>query len=302
LKNVIYIALVLMVIAAVGILSQAATNTAPEMLVQSDWLAAHLNDPGLVILHVGADRTAYDGGHITGAQFVAWSDITIQRNGVPNQLPPPDVLKTVLERVGVGDQSHVIIYGDTPLLSAHLYFALDYLGHDRHSMLDGSLEKWRAEKRTLSTVKPPAATARLTVTPHPELLVDMAAVQKIAAEKKMPVIDGRAPEQYSGVKPGEGISRGGHIPGAKNVFWMQALVSKDNPVFKPVGDIRAMYEAAGAKPGGDVLVYCRTGPIATNEYFTLKLAGFRPVLYNGSFMEWSNAAGTAVETGSGGLP
>ena len=298
-KRIIHIAIVLCVFLSIGV-SQAKTDSAAEMLVQTDWLAAHRNDPGMVVLHVGVDRTAYDSGHISGARFVSWSDITVTRNGVPNQLPAADTLKPALERVGVSDQSHVVVYGDTPLLSAYTYFALDYLGHADHAILDGGLEKWKAEERPISTARPVVTTAKLTAKPHPELLVDLAAVKKMVAEKTVPLIDGRPPEQYSGVTPGDGIKRGGHIPGAQNVFWMQTLVGKANPVLKPVADIRALYEAAGAKLGEEVLVYCRTGPIATHEYFTLKLAGFRPILYNGSFMEWSNATGTAVETGTGG--
>ena len=298
-RHIIHIAIVLCVFLSIGV-SQGKTDSAAEMLVETDWLAAHLNDPGLVVLHVGVDRTAYDGGHISGARFVAWSDITVTSNGVPNQLPAADVLKTAFERVGVGDQSRVIVYGDTPLLASHTYFALDYLGHASRAILDGGREKWKSEKRLVSKDRPEAKAAALTVRPHPELLVDLAAVQKMAAEKKIPLIDGRPPEQYSGVNAGDGVKRGGHIPGAKNVWWIQTLVSKDNPVLKPVADIRSLYQAAGAKLGEEVLVYCRTGPIATHEYFTLKLAGFRPILYNGSFMEWSNATGTAVETGAGG--
>jgi len=299
LKRIIHVAIVLCVFWSIGV-SQAKTDAAAEMLVQTDWLAVHLNDPVLVVLHVGVDRTAYDNGHIGGARFVSWSDIAVSRNNVPNQLPAVDVLKTAFERVGVGDQSRVIVYGDTPLLAGHAYFALDYLGHASHAILDGGLDKWKSEKRLVSKDRPEVKAAALKVKPHPELLVDLAAVQKMAAEKKIPLIDGRPPEQYSGVNAGDGVKRGGHIPGAKNVWWIQTLVSKDNPVLKPVADIRALYQAAGAKLGEEVLVYCRTGPIATHEYFTLKLAGFRPILYNGSFMEWSNATGTAVETGAGG--
>jgi len=299
LKHIIHIAIVLGVFLGIGV-SQAKADSTAEMLVQTDWVAAHLNDPGLVVLHVGVDRAAYDGGHISGARFVPWSDITVTRNNVPNQLPAVDVLKTAFELLGVGDQSRVVVYGDTPLLAAHTYFALDYLGHASQALLDGGLEKWKAEKRLVSKVQPEAKAGVLTVKAHPELLVDMAGVQKMVAEKKVPLIDGRPPEQYSGVNSGGGIKRGGHIPGAKNVWWIETLVSKDNPVLKPVADIRALYQAAGAKLGEEVLVYCRTGPIAMHEYFTLKLAGFHPLLYNGSFMEWSNATGTAVETGTGG--
>jgi thiosulfate/3-mercaptopyruvate sulfurtransferase len=293
--------LTIVIISFVFMLGSAIAQTQPaaDMLFQTDWLATHLNDADLVLLHIGAGRSSYDAAHITGARFVAWSDVTTTRNGVPNQMPAVADLQSVLERVGVSDASRVVIYGDTPLLAAHVYFALDYLGHANHALLNGGLEKWKAEQRATSTAAPEIKAAKLTANPHPELMLDMAAVQKIVAEKKVPLIDGRPPEQYAGTNAGDGIKRGGHIPGAKNVFWMKTLVSKENPVLKPVADIRALYEAAGAKPGETVAVYCRTGPIATQEYFTLKLAGFKPAVYGGSFMEWSNAAAApSVEPGS----
>ena len=277
---------------------QASSHETHKMLVTTDWLSEHLSHADLVLLHVGADRTNYDAGHIPGARFVNWQSVTAIRNGVPNQMPAAAELKAAFEKVGVGDGSHVIIYGDTPLLAAEVYFELDYLGHGSHAaLLDGLLEKWKAEKRPLSKDAPQIKPATLTATAHPELLLDMAAVEKMAAEKKVVILDGRAPDQYTGKTPGDGIKRGGHIPGAKNVFWMQTLVSKENPILKPVEDIRALYQAAGLKPGDPVVVYCRTGPIATHEYFTLKLAGFRPQVYMGSFMEWSNAGTTRVESG-----
>jgi thiosulfate/3-mercaptopyruvate sulfurtransferase len=226
------------------------------------------------------------------------SDVTVTRNGVPNQVPALGDLKKALEKVGVGDESFVVAYGDGPLLATHVYFELDYIGHGRHAILDGGLEKWKTEKRAVSAVAAEVKPATLTVKLHPELLLDLATVQKIVADKKALVIDGRPADQFSGAVPGDGIKRGGHIPGAKNVIWTQTMAS---PVLKPAADIRALYEAAGAKTGKDVVAYCRTGLIAKHEYFTLKLAGFSPLVYDGSFMEWSNASETKVETGTGGF-
>jgi thiosulfate/3-mercaptopyruvate sulfurtransferase len=294
----IYITCVLFIAFLLGA-SHAAAQQENGMLVTTNWLSAHLNDPSVVVLHVGLEQSAYDAGHVPGARFLAFGNVITTRNGVPNQLPAANDLKAAFERLGVGDTSHVVIYGDTPLIVSDVYFALDYLGHgDRASILDGGLYKWKAEKRPASKVQPQVKAATLTVTAHPELLVDMPAVQKLVAGKKIVLIDGRAPDQFSGANPGDGIKRGGHIPGAKNVFWMQTVTSKEDPTLKPVEQIRALYEAAGLKPGEAVVVYCRTGPIATHEYFTLKLTGFHPQVYNGSFMEWSNAGTTPVETGT----
>jgi thiosulfate/3-mercaptopyruvate sulfurtransferase len=301
LKRSLYIAIVLSLFVTVTLGAAHASAPSTDMAVSTDWLASHGKDASEVVLHVGVDRKAYDAGHIPGARFLAMSEVTVTRNGVPNQVPAAGDLKKALEKVGVGDGSFVVAYGDGPLLATHIYFLLDYIGHDRHAILDGGLEKWKTEKRSVSAVAAEAKPATLTVKLHPELLLDLATVQKIVADKKTLVMDGRPADQFSGAVPGEGIKRGGHIPSAKNMFWMQALVSTANPVLKPAADIRALYEAAGVKTGKDVVAYCRTGLIAKHEYFTLKLARFRPLVYDGSFMEWSNASGTQVETGAGGF-
>jgi thiosulfate/3-mercaptopyruvate sulfurtransferase len=254
----------------------------PTMLVQTSWLAAHLNDKNLVILHVGTDRAAYEARHIPGARFLALSEIAVNRNGVPNELPPAATLKTVFERLGVSDQSRVVLYGERlGILAARAYFTLDYLGHGANAaLLDGGLEKWSAEQRPISNAPAMApAPGLLSVRLRPELLVDLAAVKKIAAEKTLPLIDARPAADFSA----------GHIPGAKDVFWMDNLVSQSDPALKPLQDIAARYRSAGLRPGSKVVVYCHTGMQAAQDYFTLKLAGFRPVLYDGSFIEWSHA-------------
>lgn len=279
------------------ILALAAMASTPQkqatlpMLVQTDWLAAHLKDRTLVILHVGNDRAAYDQQHIPGARFLSLSEIAVVRNGIPNELPSLQELKAVFERLGVGDNSQVVLYGDMAGLHAsRAYFTLDYLGHRNHSVLDGGLERWRSENRPVSNVSLPVTRATLTAKAHPELIADLAAVKQIVAEKRVPLLDARSAKDYAG----SSSARGGHIPGAKNVYWGENIVSPQMPRLKPASDIRARYEAAGLKPGSKVVVYCQTGMQASHAYFTLKLTGFKPVLYDASLIEWSNAPGTAL--------
>ncbi len=136
----------------------------------------------------------------------------------------------------------------------------------------------------------------MTVKVRPELVVGLPAMKQIVDGKKTTLIDARPPNEYSGAATGGGVPRAGHIPGAKNVFWVDNLKSKDNPVLKPAPEMRAKYAAAGVVRGKNVVVYCRSGIQASHDYFTLKLLGFSPVLYEGSFLEWSNAPGTRVET------
>jgi thiosulfate/3-mercaptopyruvate sulfurtransferase len=273
-----------------------------NLLVQTDWLAAHLSDRNLVILHVGADRTSYDAGHIPGARFLALSEIVNPRGSIANQLAPVNDLKSSFERLGVGDRSRVILYGDMlGLLAARAYFTLDYLGHGTNAaLLDGGLEKWSREHGTVRTIPENVLAATLTVRLRPDVLVELPALRQLVSSKTAVLIDARPPADYSGATIDRGIPRPGHIPGAKNVFWADMLVSKDNPALKSTAEIRARYAAAGLDPGSRVIVYCRGGIQAAHDYFTLKLVGFRPVLYDGSFLDWSNAFDVPVEVGAGG--
>jgi thiosulfate/3-mercaptopyruvate sulfurtransferase len=294
-----------LLVALLGLLLASANavgaKSASKMLVQTDWLAKHLKDSNLVVIHVAPDPTSYTAGHIPGARFMPMADVAVPRNGVPNQLPAADALQTAFERIGISNNSQVVIYGDmSGLFAARVYFALDYLGlGERAALLDGGLEKWKAEHREVNNTVSVIKVGSLKIKLRPQVMADLAAMKQMVADKKTTLIDARPPDEYSGAGPGDGVPRGGHLPGAKNVFWMDNLVSKDNPVLKPVAEIQKKYEAAGVKPGAKVAVYCRTGVQASHDYFTLKLLGFDPVLYEGSFFEWSKAAGTPVETGAG---
>jgi len=296
------------IFAFVLVLSASATSTrqhAPDtsrMLVQSNWLAQHLSDRNLVVLHVGADRVSYNARHIPGARFLALGDIAAPRNGIPNQLPPADNLKATFERLGVGDHSRVVIYGDMlGLLAARAYFTLDYLGLGNNAaLLDGGLEAWSKEHETAKTLPAEPRPTVLTIHPHPELVIELANLREIVPSRSTLLVDARPPMDYAGMGRSEGIARPGHIPGAVNVFWAENLISQQNPVLKPVSEIQARYATAGLKPGIKAIVYCRGGIQAAHDYFTLKLAGFRPALYAGSFIEWSSTFGTPIETGAGG--
>lgn len=300
-RSVVLVVLALLV-ASATLAKQRAVPSPASMLVQPSWLAAHLSDRNLVIVQVGADRTSYYVGHIPGARFLALSDIAVTRNGIPNQLPPVSNLKATFERLGVGDRSRVVIYGDMfGVLAARAYFTLDYLGHGNNAaLLDGGLENWSKEHEIVKTAPTDPGATVLTVHPHPELIVDLSALRQIISDKSTVLVDARSPTDYSGVGKSHGVPRAGHIPGAKNLFWATTLVSRENPALKPVSDIRAMYTAVGVKPRARVIVYCQSGIQATHDYFTLKLTGFHPVLYEGSFIDWSTAFGTPVETGAGG--
>lgn len=263
----------------------AAPAARKDMLVSTDWLSQHMNDANVVVLQVSANRNAYDAGHIPGARFVGLPEIAITRNGVPNELPDVPVLKKVFEGVGVSDSSRVILYGDASVLPAtRAYFTLDYLGHgDQAALLDGGLDKWKSEGRTLSKDAPTVAQGNLTPRLKPEIVMQIDAVKEVASKPQSSgplLIDARPAGDYSGEK-------GSHIPTAVNQNWMDTQVSKDNQTLKSEADLRRIYEADGIKGDRPVVTYCNSGMQASQSYFTLKYLGYDVKMYDGSMSEWT---------------
>ena len=277
-------------------------QTPSSMVVTTQWLAARLGQPGLAIVHVGLDRTQYDAGHIPGARFLPVSEIVVDHGKITNELPPVEQLKRALESVGVSDDDRVVLYGDNAnLYAARLWWTLDYLGAaSQAALLDGSLEQWREEKRPLTKDVPPPRHGTFTPRLHPQVLATMSEVAdaswiaKHVDHPAVTLLDARPPEQYSGAEPGEDISRPGHIPGAKNVYWVNLLESKEDPRLLPLPDLRKIFRSAGVSDG-PVIVYCRSGMQSSYLYFVVRFLGYSATMFDGSFLEWSYSSDNPVE-------
>jgi thiosulfate/3-mercaptopyruvate sulfurtransferase len=290
------------------LIAAAAPATRSDMLVSTGWLAQHLNDANLVIVHVSRDRTTYDAGHIPGARFLALSDFVVTRDGILNELPPAAVLKNVFERLGVSDNSRVILYGDASVLPAtRAYFTLDYLGHgDSAALLDGGLPRWTTESRALVKEAPQAKQGRFTPRPRPEIVVDSNAAKDLSfaagnAPGAAPVLlDARTAGEFDGSTAASSeIPRPGHIPGAANVYWMDGQATKTDMSLLPEQALRKLYETAGVTSDHPVVTYCNTGMQASQSYFTLKYLGYDTRMYDGSYSEWSNLKDTPVQKSAG---
>jgi thiosulfate/3-mercaptopyruvate sulfurtransferase len=287
-------ACVLLVLAtcAISVIAQEKAPTVrSSMVVSTEWVAQHGNDPDVIILHVGRYRGDYDRGHIPKARFVPSYEMSSDRQEVSFELPSVADLKRTLEAAGVGDKGRIVVYAiGYPPLTTRIYFTLDYLGlGDRAAIIDGGIEKWKSERRELSTTSPKIVPAKLTVHPRPEIVAHYSDVRRVSDsnDPKTMIVDARPPNRY----------KDGHIPGAVDAYWLDILVSRELPALKSPEDIRKFYENAGVKPGMKLITYCEVGQQATHDYFTSKYLGYDVAMYDGSWDEWTSAKDGPVVKG-----
>jgi thiosulfate/3-mercaptopyruvate sulfurtransferase len=267
----------------------AAASAHEPMLVSVGWLNEHLNDPSLVLLQIG-DKNAYDKGHLPGAQYLNYPDISTPRGqGLTLELPPVEQLVSVFQNLGVSNSSHVILYfgSDWVTPTTRVYWTLDYLGlGDRVSILDGGLPAWRAAGKNVSTETKQPAKGSITPSPRKEIVADAAWVSGHLNQPGVAIIDARTKEFYTGSQS-DGSPRGGHIPGAANLSYLNVVDEKSNQ-FKSPDALSALFRAAGLKPGNLMVSYCHIGQRATVLYFTARMLGYDAKMYDGSWEDWSN--------------
>jgi thiosulfate/3-mercaptopyruvate sulfurtransferase len=289
-----------MLLGAMFVQSALAQNGPPkikarsEMLVSTEWLAGHLHDRDLVVLSVNSGKDFYTSGHIPGARYVSLSDIAVTRNGIPNELPPLEQigqLQRVFEAAGITNNSRIVLYGERyGLFAARAYFTLDYLGlADHAALLDGGIEQWKAEHRELSNEAPHVLPSHLRISVKPSILVETPAMRDLVQNKssKIAILDARPPEEFSGARLSEDVPKAGHIPHSAGLYWMDLLVSRENPVLRPATELQAIYAKAGVGPDRAIVTYCRTGMQSSFDYFVAKYLGYDARMYDASFYEWS---------------
>lgn len=275
-----------------------------DILTSTEWLASYLAAADLHIIHVGRSDSAYRAGHIPGARFLPLSAVATTVRGVTYEFPAPAQLIATFRDLGVGNEGTIVIYGDDAgLLAARTWVALDLLGHgNRAAVLDGGLVKWRAENRPVETAVRTAQPRPFTAEWRADRIVSASWVRSHLRDSTVHFVDARPADQFNGAEPPCPASqptctqvpaaRRGHLPGAGNVYWMNGLVSAENPVLR---SMHYLHEELWVPSGADrgpvrtVVTYCRTGMQASHAYFVARYIGYHDIrLYDGSFLEWAS--------------
>jgi thiosulfate/3-mercaptopyruvate sulfurtransferase len=278
-----------------------------DPLASTAWLAEHLDDPDIRVVDIRgyvkkhdlgdgrqraeylAARDEYDEAHLPGAVYVNWtSDITDPENPVPAQVAPPERFSELMGRLGIGDDTHVVVYDHAGgQFATRLWWVLTYYGHRRVSVLDGGWKKWTAEDRLNTAEVPKPQPATFSPKPRPEWRAEAEAVLAASQSGGSLILDARDPGQYSGaVTRGEG--RPGHVPGAKHLH-ADTLFDPDSGSFRADEEIEEWLREAGVPEDRDspVVAYCNGGVAATVPLFVMYRLGYRNLAnYDGSWNEW----------------
>jgi thiosulfate/3-mercaptopyruvate sulfurtransferase len=291
----------LLALVLLGAVSSFAKDSRESLVVDTSWLAKHLADPNLVLLHVG-DKAEYEAAHIPGARYVSLADIATtdhSEKGLILEMPPPEDLRARLEKLGISDGSRVVVYYGKDWVSptTRVIFTLDYAGlGDRAVLLDGGMDAWKRDGHAVTAEVVAARTGKLAPLKTKKMIVDAAFVKESLGRKDIRVVDGRAAVYFDGVETGgrkEQPHRTGHLPGAGNFPFTE--VADDNMMLRSPAELRALLARAGVKPGDTVLGYCHIGQQVTAVLFAARTLGHKVLLYDGAMQDWSRHEGYPVE-------
>ena len=274
----------------------------PEVLVSTDWVAEHLDDPAVRIVESNEDILLYDLGHIPGAVQIDWQkDLN---DAVRRDYLSRSDFEALMAANGISNDTTVVFYGDkNNWWATYAFWVFQLFGHSNAKVMDGGRAKWEAEGRGWVRDVPSYAPTVYHAPARADYKIRALRDQVLAhVQAGLPLVDVRSPGEYSGELlhmanyPQEGALRGGHIPGARNVPWARA--ANADGTFKSAAELRAIYETEqGLKPDDTVVAYCRIGERSSHTWFVLTyLLGYNSVRnYDGSWTEWGNLVGVPVE-------
>ncbi len=275
-----------------------------EVLVTTEWLAQHLDDPSIRIVEVDEDTDAYGRGHVPGAVAVNWN--TDLQDPLRRDFVDPEQFAKLQDSLGIGPDTLVVLYGgNNNWFAAYAYWYYKVYGHDAVKLVDGGRKAWELEGRELTTEPPAVQSSSGYPVRQPDLSIRAFRDQVLSEyvnKSDRALVDVRSPEEYRGEKlapdhlPQEQAQRPGHIPGAANIPWAKAV---DGGTGKFLTDERlaGLYEGQGVTSDKDVVAYCRIGERSAHTWFVLhELLNYPSVRnYDGSWTEWGSLVGVPIE-------
>ena len=273
----------------------------PDVLVSTQWVADHIDDPNIVIVESDEDILLYEIGHIQNAVKVDWQN-ELQDQLVRDYVNAENFEKLMSEK-GISNDSTVVFYGDkSNWWACYAFWTFKVLGHENCLIMNGGRQKWIDEERPLVKDVPnrPKTDYKVGKTDESIRAYRDDVLKHIESNKRL--IDVRSPKEFSGELthmenyPQEGCLRGGHVPGANNVPWARA--ANEDGTFKSADDLAEIYKnEVGLNEEDDVIAYCRIGERSSHTWFVLKyLLGFNNIRnYDGSWTEWGNLVKVPIE-------
>jgi thiosulfate/3-mercaptopyruvate sulfurtransferase len=282
-------------------------KTAQNWIVETDWLANHLQSPDLIILdgswHLPNDgrdaKAEYKTEHIPGALFFDIDDLSDEKTDLPHMLPSTVKFASRMKKMGIGDGARIVVYDTTGIFSAaRVWWTFRAMGHGDVAVLNGGLKKWKAEGRPLDDGLPPKRSERhYTPLQNTEIIRDLDDMKALISKGGGQIVDARPAGRFEGKdsEPRPGV-RSGHIPGAKNIP-SQALLNPDG-TFKSQAELSALFKNAGINVAHPVVTTCGSGVTASMLALALAVLGqTNAAVYDGSWAEWGRDNTLPIETG-----
>lgn len=274
----------------------------PEYLVDTQWVADHLNDPKVRLVESDEDILLYDQGHVPGAVMIDW--IQDLNDRVRRDYLGREGFEALLSSKGIANDTTVVFYGDkNNWWATYAFWVFQLFGHTQAKIMNGGRKKWIDEGRPLTRETPVYPKTAYQAQERADYKIRAFRDQVLAhVLARGPLVDVRSAKEYTGELlhmeqyPQEGALRGGHIPGAKSIPWAKAV--NDDGTFKSVEELKQLYEAEnGLRPDQNVIAYCRIGERSSHTWFVLTyLLGYPNVRnYDGSWTEWGNLVGAPIE-------
>ena len=273
----------------------------PESIVETEWVYENLADPSVRLVEVDVDTNAYDKGHILGS--IGWNWQSQLQQGTVRDLIDKEGMQKLLSESGISNSTTVVLYGDNNnWFACWAFWQLKYYGHQDVRIMNGGRIKWELEEKPLVETKTEVDSVSYVAKDSNESLrAYRDQILKDLSASGMSLVDVRSPDEYNGLLfapenvPQEGSQRAGHIPGAKNVPWVQATDS--DGTFKSYAELLQLYTDNGITGEGNTVTYCRIGERSSHTWFVLtQLLGYSNVSnYDGSWTEWGSIVGAPIQ-------